>query len=127
VVRKAGAFLNEMSKPVRGSRVLALGVAYKKNVSDVRESPALAVIRELAHLGARVSYADPFVAELAVQGVVVPRVEACPEAAADFDLVVILTDHDGVDYAGLLRTGVPVLDTRNATGAFPGLGRVRKL
>jgi UDP-N-acetyl-D-glucosamine dehydrogenase len=127
VVRKAAAFLNEVSKPVRGSRILALGVAYKKNVSDVRESPALAVIRDLAKLGARVSYADPFVPELDVQGVAVPRVEPHPEAAAAFDLVVILTDHDGVDYAGLLRTGVPVLDTRNATGAFPGLGRVRKL
>ena len=127
VVRKAGLYLNDLGKALKGARVLALGVAYKRDISDIRESPALDVIKELRHLGAQVSYADPFVPELLVHGAPVPRFDGRPEAAAGFDLVLILTDHSQVDYEAYLKTGVPILDTRNATGRFPGLGRVRKL
>jgi UDP-N-acetyl-D-glucosamine dehydrogenase len=127
VVRKAMSFMNEHGKAMKGLRVLALGVAYKKDVSDIRESPALDVIKDLREIGCVVSYADPHVPALSVRDVPVPRVECAPSGAAGFDLIIVLTDHADVDYEGYLRSGVPVLDTRNATGRFPGVGTVRKL
>ena len=127
VVRKAQAFMNEMGKPMKGLKVLVLGVAYKKDVSDIRESPALDVIKDLRELGCLVSYADSRVPLLTVAGAPVPRVESRPALASGFDLVIIATDHSDVDYEGYLRTGVAVLDTRNATGSLKAVGNVRKL
>jgi UDP-N-acetyl-D-glucosamine dehydrogenase len=127
VVRKAQGFMNSHGKAVKGLRVLVLGVAYKKDVADVRESPALDVIERLIELGANVSFADPYIDTLRIGDVSIPHVDTTPAAASRFDLILILTDHTRVDYQGYLRTGVPILDTRNVTARFPGLGNVLKL
>jgi UDP-N-acetyl-D-glucosamine dehydrogenase len=106
-------------KGLNGSRILVLGVAYKKNVDDLRESPSLVLIEMLKKRGAEVAYHDPFIAEIMRTrdhpGLAGMRSIAWDEAAiASHDAVLIATDHDGVDYAGLVRAARLVVDTRNA-------------
>jgi len=116
VVSKVVDALNDQRKSVRGARLLVLGVAYKKDVGDVRESPALDVIKLLTDRGADVRYNDPHAAEVAFEGgrrhqsVSLNREEL--EAA---DLVIILTNHASYDYEFIVTHSVCVLDTRNAT------------
>ncbi|MEU8198219.1 nucleotide sugar dehydrogenase [Microbispora amethystogenes] len=112
VVDRLVLALNERRKPVNGSRVLLLGLSYKRNTGDCRESPALEVARLLRRLGARVYAADPHV-DLAFvpEGVAIAEPTAREAAAAD--AVVILTDHDCFDYAMVRRESALVLDTRN--------------
>src|ERR1700731_2223444 len=99
VVQKIQNALNDHSKPLKGSRVHVLGVAYKRDIDDVRESPALDIIHLLGKLGAIVSYSDPFVPSLRADGVVPAMDSIEPEkAAAEADCVVIVTDHKGFDY-----------------------------
>jgi UDP-N-acetyl-D-glucosamine dehydrogenase len=117
VVRRIGDLLNEERMPVNGSRVLMLGVAYKANVSDMRESPAIEVAELLLQKGAQVDYHDPHVAELAVGAHVLKSVELSDERLEASDLVVVLTDHDGVDYQRVVAKAPRVFDTRNATHA----------
>ena len=108
--------LNDRAKPIRGSRILALGVAYKPGVGDVRDSPALEIIDALLLRGAHVDYADPHVPAVAVGG---RRLAAVDWAAADlgsYDLVAVLTAHREVDPARLVREARRVRDTRNQTG-----------
>jgi UDP-N-acetyl-D-glucosamine dehydrogenase len=105
--------LNARRKPVRGSRVLICGVAYKRDIEDVRESPALDIIELLQRRGAEVQYADPFVPTLSIGEHVFQR--APIEEAGSFDCVVIATDHTSVDYAKLVERAQLVIDTRNAT------------
>jgi len=113
-VRKVTDGLNEDSKALRDSRVLVLGVAYKPDVDDVRESPAMDVIRLLQQQGANVSYHDPYVPELVEDGLQLKSVELSPEELRKVDCVVIVTDHSSIDYEQL-RTHAPrVVDTRNA-------------
>jgi UDP-N-acetyl-D-glucosamine dehydrogenase len=112
-VDKVAARLNEAGKAVRGSGVLVLGVAYKKDIDDVRESPALDVIRLLERRGARVSYHDPFIPHLHEEGVELHSVPLTPAALAAADCVVIVTDHQGVDYAAVARHAKVVVDTRH--------------
>jgi UDP-N-acetyl-D-glucosamine dehydrogenase len=112
---KAVRILNESGQSVLGAKVLLLGLAYKKNVSDHRESPALEVLRLLRHAGADVSYHDPYVPEYHEQQMQLRSVPLTDETLADSDLVVITTDHDGVDYARVARLAKRVLDTRYAT------------
>ena len=120
--------LNEDRIAVNGARILILGVAYKANVSDMRESPALDVIRLLAERGGEVSYHDPHVGEVEVEGVAYKSAELTDEALANTDVAVILTDHGDVDYARVVARAARVFDTRNATRDVPGArGRVRKL
>ncbi|HEX7050700.1 MAG TPA: nucleotide sugar dehydrogenase [Longimicrobiales bacterium] len=120
VVDKVQDALNRHGRAVRGSRVLLLGVAYKKDIDDVRESPALDVMRLLEEKGAEVVYHDPFVEELAQEGREpkrsVPLTDAELEKAA---CVVITTDHGCVDYERVVARGRLVVDTRNATRALP--------
>jgi UDP-N-acetyl-D-mannosaminuronic acid dehydrogenase/UDP-N-acetyl-D-glucosamine dehydrogenase len=112
VVHRLTMGLNARSKPVNGSRVLLLGLAYKKNTGDLRESPALAVVEALRKLGARIRAVDPHVEPLRVpQGVGLAHLEE-PELAAA-DAVVILADHDLFDYELVQRASSYVLDTRN--------------
>jgi UDP-N-acetyl-D-glucosamine dehydrogenase len=116
VIERALLALNARRKCVNGARVLVCGVAYKKDVQDVRESPALDVIKHLQKLGAEVCYHDPFVPSLAAEGL--PLRSVSPEKTPDafgYDLVVITTDHSCVDYARLVREATCVLDCRNAT------------
>jgi UDP-N-acetyl-D-glucosamine dehydrogenase len=112
VVRRVIEGLNRLGRPVLESRVLLLGLAYKKNSSDARESPARQVARQLASLGARVSAADNYVQADALNGEVA-RVSVTADVVREADAVVILTDHDGVDYGLVEREARWVLDCRN--------------
>jgi UDP-N-acetyl-D-glucosamine dehydrogenase len=116
VVEKVQNALNDVSKPVKGSRIHILGVAYKRNIDDVRESPALDLLLLLRNLGAIVSYSDPHVPSLRLDGI---ELAAQPEDAADAaDCVVIVTDHSAFDYAGLVKRAKLIVDTRNALKSF---------
>ena len=113
VVRKIQDALNDRGKAVRGSRIHLVGVAYKKNVSDVRESPAVDIAALLRELGAELSFSDPHVDALAVEGAALER-QSLQDAAGAADCCVIVTDHDGVDYAAMAKAAQLVVDTRNA-------------
>lgn len=121
VVRKAQAILNDRGKPIRDSRVLILGVTYKRNVADVRESPAFEIIELLDQSGAQVSYSDPFIPTLTLQERVYRSVpsekgsEAFVKALQESDLVILVTDHGAFDYDFILEHAPVLLDTRNAT------------
>jgi len=107
--------LNRFSKSVRGSNVMILGVAYKKNVSDCRESPALDVMRLLSDKGANLSYNDPFVPSVRLGGNVLISTEATPSEIAKHDCVIILTDHTCYDVRQIVASAKLVIDTRNMT------------
>jgi len=121
VVSRVQDALNEHGKALRGSTVFVLGVAYKPNVRDYRESPALECIHGLLEGGAEVSYADPHVPEIAEKSLSLTATRPTPEAVAAADCVLILCDHDAVDYDAVVRDASIVLDTRNALGRR-GLG-----
>ncbi|MFN2431310.1 MAG: nucleotide sugar dehydrogenase [Gemmatimonadota bacterium] len=127
VVERVARALNEARKPVNGSRVLLLGVAYKRDVTDTRESPALDIFKLLEGRGAEVAYHDPLVPQLAVDGISAESVEPTPERLAATDCVVIVTDHGAVDYAAVLVDAPLVLDCRNATAGLAGPARVVRL
>jgi UDP-N-acetyl-D-glucosamine dehydrogenase len=115
VVDKIQNALNEHSKPLKGSRVHVLGVAYKRDIDDVRESPALDIIHLLGKRGVKVSYSDPFVAHLRADGVV-PAMDSvdAEKASAEADCVVIVTDHKAFDYSKIVTSAKLIVDTRNA-------------
>ena len=114
VVGKVGDALNEERKAINGSRVLVLGVAYKRDVGDVRESPALDVIHLLQQRGAAVSYHDPYVASLRHEGLALESSPLTDEALAAADCVVVVTDHSAFDWAHIGATARLIVDTRNA-------------
>ena len=105
--------LNEQGRAARGSKVLVVGVAYKKDIDDVRESPALDVIRLLQRRGAAVSYHDPHVRKLKHEDIDLASLPLTSETLAAADCVVIVTDHSDVDYALVERCARLVVDTRN--------------
>jgi UDP-N-acetyl-D-glucosamine dehydrogenase len=113
-VRKVVDRLNEQGKAVRGSRVLILGVAYKKDIDDIRESPALDVVRLLRQRGAEVSFHDPYVARLREDGLELASVPLSAETLRAADCVVVVTDHTNVDYGLVAREARVVVDTRHA-------------
>ena len=115
VTTMVGEGLNRFSKSIRGSKVLILGVAYKKNVSDCRESPALDVMRMLSDKGARLSYNDPFVPALRINGNTLQSVGLTPGVIASQDCIVILTDHGAYDFRKIVAASKLVVDTRNVT------------
>ncbi len=106
--------LNEQGKAARGSTVLVLGVAYKKDIDDIRESPALDVVRLLEQRGAVVRYHDPHVPRLKEDHIDLQSVPLTPDTLKSVDCVVIVTDHSGVDYELVARHAPVVVDTRNA-------------
>jgi UDP-N-acetyl-D-glucosamine dehydrogenase len=113
VVEKVQNALNEVCKPLKGSRVHVAGVAYKRDIDDVRESPAIDIIHLLRKRGAVVSYSDPFIPDLSHEGIDLRSVDlsvAAPEA----DCVVIVTDHRLFDYRKLEAQAKLIVDTRNA-------------
>ena len=118
VVRKVADALNDVEKAVRGSRVLVLGVAYKKDIDDLRESPALEVIRLLQEKGAEVAYHDPYCPMIEddghtpIRGLPLESVELSDAELERADLVVVVTDHSGVDYARVSALAKLVVDTR---------------
>lgn len=127
VVQRAAEILNDHGKPLRGSKVLVLGVAYKRNVSDTRESPAIAVIDLLHKKGAVVEYADPHVPRFDEEDIHLEAVEPTPERLATCDLAIIITDHSRFDYAQIVAHAPVVFDTRNATKGLDARGKVVKL
>jgi len=120
VVGKIADALNDQGKAIRGSRILVLGLAYKKNIDDTRESPAVEIMDLLQRKGAEVAYSDPHVPSF-------PRkrdyhfdlqsVALTPQHIANYDCVVLATDHDGFDYCLLLQYAQLIVDTRGRWGA----------
>ncbi|MBX3057473.1 MAG: nucleotide sugar dehydrogenase [Anaerolineae bacterium] len=127
VVSKVAAALNGERKAVNGSHILVLGVAYKPNVSDMRESPALDIIHLLQGRGAAVSYHDPFVPDLTHEGFDLQSVTLTPAALRAADCVVIVTDHRDVDWRCVAEESAVLVDARNALKELPGNGRVVSL
>jgi UDP-N-acetyl-D-glucosamine dehydrogenase len=122
------ASLNDMSKSVKGSRILVLGVAYKRDIDDVRESPALDVMRLLQQQGAIVDYHDPHIPQFREHGETLTGVPLTDELLGAVDAVLIITDHRNVDYQRVLDTAKLVVDTRNVTaGMRPAKARLRGL
>jgi UDP-N-acetyl-D-glucosamine dehydrogenase len=117
VVEKIQNALNTASKAVRGSHVHILGTAYKRNIDDVRESPALDIIVILQRLGARVTFSDPFVEQVELQGKVLEAQDMLSSVKAA-DCVAIITDHTGVDYKAVVEHSKLIVDTRNALKTF---------
>lgn len=122
ISRLAESLDMRFGKGLRGAKILVLGVAYKKNVADDRESPAYAIMELLRERQAEISYHDPFVDEIprrrehpAFTGM--KSVALTPASLAGFDAVLVVTDHDGVDYAAVAQHAKLVVDTRNALGA----------
>ncbi len=107
--------LNDRSRSVRGSKVLVLGVAYKADINDIRESPALDIIRLLEEAGADVMYHDPFVPMIKQDREVLESVPITEELLEDLDCVVIATDHSGIDYRWIADHTRLIVDSRNAT------------
>lgn len=117
VVEKVQNALNDRSKPLRGSHIHLLGMAYKKNIDDVRESPALDIALLLEKRGARVTYSDPYVPSVSLDA---RRLESQPmeEMVPEADCVVIVTDHSAVDYGYVAREAKLIVDTRNALKGY---------
>jgi UDP-N-acetyl-D-glucosamine dehydrogenase len=115
VVEKVSHALNADRKPVNGSKILVLGVAYKPDIDDVRESPALDVIRLLEERGATVSFHDPFIPTVREDGHVREGVALTPEIVAATDAVVVVTDHKKVDYQLVMDNASLIVDSRNVT------------
>jgi UDP-N-acetyl-D-glucosamine dehydrogenase len=120
VVDKVREALNRRQQAVNGSRILVLGVAYKRDIEDVRESPAIDVLKLLAEDGAEVSYHDPFVARLEEDGVELSSTELSDELLSGADAVVILTDHTEFDYERVVDQATVLIDARHVA---PRAGR----
>jgi len=126
VVERVAEALNSVRKPINGSRVHIVGVAYKRDVNDLRESPALDVIELLGKRGAELSYSDPFVPEFCHGGHAMRSIDLAAALQSSPDCTVICTDHSVFDYATIAGSGAPVVDTRNALQQFdaPGIFRL---
>lgn len=120
VVDRVGAALNDDQKPIRGSKILILGVAYKRDIDDWRESPAIPIIEGLIGRGGDVHYHDRYVPQLALghhgDGLHLTSVELDYDHLADYDCVVIITDHRYLDPARIVKNARRIVDTRNLTG-----------
>jgi UDP-N-acetyl-D-glucosamine dehydrogenase len=120
VADKVGEALNTQRKAVNGSAILILGIAYKKDIDDIRESPALDVMHVLRERGAQLSYSDPYAPVLRGRdwpgNVEMASVSLTREQLASFDCVVIVTDHRAFDYQMILGAARLIVDTRNALG-----------
>ena len=114
VVQKAGEALNSTGKSIKGAKILILGVAYKRDIDDDRESPAADIINMLVEKGADLSYTDPYIPWYDTGTTTFDGVELSVSALAEADLVLIITDHSNVDYDTVLRESKLILDTRNA-------------
>jgi UDP-N-acetyl-D-glucosamine dehydrogenase len=116
VVAKVQDALNEQMKPLKGSRVLVIGAAYKPDVDDIRESPALDIIGLLRQKGAEVDYHDPYIPKITHDDWFLESVPDFIEAASTADCVVIVTNHTTYDYQQILEKAQLIIDTRNALG-----------
>src|SRR5271165_1289723 len=119
VTERAAELLNRNAQPVNGARVLLLGVTYKKDIGDQRESPARPLARKLRSRGAAVAFHDPYVPEWEVDGQAVPRAEDLEAAVAAADLVILLQPHGAYDLARIARSARLMLDTRGVVPPAP--------
>jgi UDP-N-acetyl-D-glucosamine dehydrogenase len=119
-VSRIANVLNKHKKSINGSRVLALGMAYKSDVSDTHNSGALEVLRLLMEEGASVSYSDPYVAKVEIGGEILTSANLKPQLLQSMDCVVILMDHSAFDYAMVAADSPLVLDCRNSLRNFSG-------
>jgi UDP-N-acetyl-D-glucosamine dehydrogenase len=124
VVDKIQDALNEHLKPLKGSHVHVLGAAYKRDIDDVRESPALDIILLLERRGCRVTYSDPYVGKLRLDGHELASQDPV-SSSGEADCVVVVTDHSGVDYAAIVERARLIVDTRNALKNHPSAKIVR--
>jgi UDP-N-acetyl-D-glucosamine dehydrogenase len=115
VMERVSRALNEREKSIKGTKILILGVAYKRDIRDVRESPALDVIKLLQNAGAEVVYTDPFVPSIRMDDSVMKSAKLTAEILKSSDCVVIITDHSSFDYDMVVQNAKLVMDTRNAT------------
>jgi UDP-N-acetyl-D-glucosamine dehydrogenase len=125
VVSRIGEALNEAGKPIKGSRILALGVAYKAGIDDLRESPSLGVIEGLLRKGAEVSYADAYVPSLRINAQELRALRLDAATLAEQDCAVILTAHPDVDYEEIVRSVPLVFDARGVTAGMKADNVVR--
>lgn len=129
VIEKTGDALNERGKNIKGARILILGLAYKKDIDDVRESPSLKLIELFQRKGAVVDYSDPYVPETHKMRHYDYQMRSVPLTAENlhqYDAVVIATDHSQVDYAFVVANAALVVDTRNATKDSATKGNIVK-
>lgn len=119
VVELVAETLNQRRLCLNGAKILALGVAYKRGVGDIRESPAMEILARLRERGAEVSYADPYVPALALDGITLKAVQLTDQVVAAADCVLIITDHPQFDYRRITAIAPLVVDTRNATSGIP--------
>jgi len=127
VVNKVMESLNNQCKPLRRSKVLVAGVAYKKDVKDLRESPALEIINLLIEKGAVISYYDPYLPYLKIGGINLKCVPFTKSSFKDSDCVVIVTDHSKVDYRFIAENSSLVIDTRNILKGFKNRTNIVRL
>ena len=120
IVRKVREALKPLKKELSGSKILIVGVAYKRNTDDVRESPALEIIQLLKHEGAEVRFSDPFVPRLAENGAWLSSSPLDEKELSGADCVLVVTDHSSVDYELVAKHAAVVVDTRNALKDIPG-------
>jgi UDP-N-acetyl-D-glucosamine dehydrogenase len=125
VVKRIAEALNDAGKPIKGSRVLGVGVAFKAAVDDLRGSPSLAVLDRLARQGAKVSYHDPYVPEVEIAGATAASVPLDPEVVEAQDIVLILTAHPTVDHHALVNRARLVFDARGVTSGLDAPNVVR--
>jgi UDP-N-acetyl-D-glucosamine dehydrogenase len=119
VVERVAEVLNARRQCLNGARILVLGVAYKRGVGDIRESPALEIIDKLHEKGADVTYADPYVPSIVLDRLSLKSVEPSDQRVAGADCVLILTDHPDFDYRRIAEVASLVVDTRHATWGLP--------
>lgn len=128
VVQKVANALNEMNKCINGSKILMLGISYKRDIDDIRESPALDVIQLLQEKGGAVIYHDPYVPSFRYDGISMKSVDLTAEVIAAQDCTLITTDHTSVDYSWVVENSRLIVDTRNATrGIESTTSRIVKL
>jgi UDP-N-acetyl-D-glucosamine dehydrogenase len=120
VVSRAAEILNKYKKCLNGSRVLLLGLAYKRDVDDLRESPALKVAQALLKWGAELAYHDPHIPKCQINGKSYHSVALDPKVLSESDLVIITTDHSNVDYHMVVEHAPLIYDTRNTLKGFHG-------
>ncbi len=128
VVNLVDEALNQRRRCLNGARVLAMGVAYKRGVGDIRESPALQVLSNLMNKGAEISYTDPYVPFIEINGIALKSVPESDELLSGVDCILILTDHTEFDYKKVIDSGVLIVDTRDATwGMTAANGQIVRL
>jgi UDP-N-acetyl-D-glucosamine dehydrogenase len=128
VVQKVSNALNDQQKCLKGAKILVLGLSYKKNIDDIRESPSLDIIKHLEEKGCKVIYHDPYVPNFDWDGLKMASVPLTEEILKKQDCTLIVTDHSNVDYQLVVSKSSLVVDTRNTTkGIDPGTTKITKL